>query len=353
MNLRFSRLVLPAGWALILLLSASLRAQTLPQGDINTDGIVNQIDVSKLRDHLLGYQLLNTSETLRADGNKDGILDVADVVWLTNHQYWPTITLTLPGGVPLVMVKCPAGSFQMGSPDTERGRGNDSEEGPVHTVILTKPFYLGKYEVTQAQWMAVMKSNPSRFQPPIYSQDLTRPVERVSWDDITEPGGFLEKLNLYLTQTGQGVTMRLPTEAEWEYACRAGTTTRFYFGDSLTAGDYQSDGPTDSAIYPGNRSDYMWWRFNATMPTMPVGMKRANAWGLCDMSGNVREWCQDWYGPYLAGTVVNPTGPATGSERVTRGGAVGSDAEVCRSAERPHTYPKYGIHTIGFRLVLN
>jgi hypothetical protein len=199
--------------------------------------------------------------------------------------------------------KISAGSFQMGS---ENGSSN---EKPLHTVRITNPFYLGKHEVTQEQWEAVMGNNPGHF------KGKNLPVESVSWEDVQE---FLRRLN---QQIGREI-FRLPTEAEWEYACRAGTS-----GD-----------------YAGNLDDMAWYSSNSNAQTHPVGTKQPNDWGLYDMHGNVWEWCQDWYGYYSSG-------PATGSERVIRGGGWNLFALYCRSAFRGSFSPGDRSGRLGFRLV--
>ena len=212
------------------------------------------------------------------------------------------------------------GSFMMGSE-----KGHDDEK-PVHKVTLSKGFYMGAYEVTQEEWEKVMGSNPSRFKGP------KKPVEMVSWEDAQE---FARKLS-----QKENVTYRLPTEAEWEYACRAGTTTEFYWGDDvglLEIGRY--------ACYAGNLD----WRNEGTKP---VGQKKLNAWGLYDMSGNVWEWCQDWYADkYPLERQMDPTGPESGSDRVFRGGSWGQYALGCRSASRNGDLPSYRGNSLGFRLV--
>ncbi len=174
-------------------------------------------------------------------------------------------TIDLGGGVKLEIVWIEPGSFMMGSSAAEADRQNHETQ---HRVTLTKGYWLGKYEVTQAQWAAVMGSNPSDFK----GADL--PVETVSWEDCK---GFVQKLNQKLATEGGG--FRLPTEAEWEYACRAGSEGRFCFG----AGD-------------SGLGDYAWYDGSAGGTTHAVGTRRANAWGLHDMHGNVWEWCEDWYG---------------------------------------------------------
>jgi formylglycine-generating enzyme required for sulfatase activity len=221
----------------------------------------------------------------------------------------------------------------MGSPSGERGRSTN--EGPQTNVTITQPFYMGKYEVTQAQWLALMESNPSFFKAP------NLPVETLSWDEANE---FITALNDHITSTGQGPAMvRLPTEAEWEYAARAGTTTRFHFGDSLSV----DDACTDDDI----RSQYMWFCGSAENLTHPVGQLLPNAFGLHDMNGNAWEWCQDWIDLYPGGSVNDPQGPATGTARVYRGGSLGSSAGLCRSAYRNGGQPANRFFFIGLRLV--
>ena len=213
----------------------------------------------------------------------------------------------------------PAGEFTMGSPEDDPDRVSD--ETP-RRVQITKPFYLGIYEVTQEQYEKVMGENPSRFKDP------SRPVEQVSWKDAT---AFCAKLS----ETERRSTYRLPTEAEWEYACRAGTTTRHSFGDDLDP-------------------QYAWFRDNSDGGSHPVGQKRPNAWGLYDMHGNVREWCRDRYASsYQADpSTVDPAGPATGSNRVARGGGWYVTPEYCRSANRDKYAPIDRFLNLGFRVAL-
>ncbi len=255
---------------------------------------------------------------------------------------YPTETLLLPGNVPLELVRIPAGSFQMGSPDTERSRSDD--EGPIHTVTINYDFYMGKYEVTQAQWLAVMGSSPGGYAWD-YGQGDTYPAYYVSWDDAQ---AFITALNTHITNTGQGpATVRLPSEAEWEYACRAGTQTRFYFGDSLSVGDECED--------DGVRSQYMWYcGNNSPYGSKPVGGKLPNAFGLHDMSGNLWEWCEDdWHYGY-SGAPSNGSAwidSPRGSGRVARGGLWRYLAQYCRSADRSFGWPDDRGGDIGFRLV--
>ena len=225
-------------------------------------------------------------------------------------------TYTVPS-INYKMVYISPGTFMMGSPSNEPKRDSDEKQ---HRFTLTKGFYIGITEVTQGQWRKIMGNNPSRF----IRDNL--PVEMVSWNDCRE---FIRKLN---SKEG-GSKYRLPTEAEWEYACRAGSKTMFCFGDS------------DSRL-----GDYAWYSNNSSSKTHSVAQKKPNAWGLYDMQGNVREWCQDWYGDYPSGHVRDPEGPSSGSDRVERGGSWSSDARPCRSANRYYFTPVVRSLLLGFRL---
>ena len=227
----------------------------------------------------------------------------------------------LPADVkPLMMDWIQAGIFDMGSPSDEEGR--DSDERRLR-VTISKGFYMGRYPVTQAQWETVMQYNPSAS-----SDHPDSPVEMVSWNDCQV---FINTLN----QMDLG-TFRLPTEAEWEYACRAGTWSRFYWGDDL-------DG---SAI-----GQYAWYSGNSDSQTKEVGLKLPNQANLFDMSGNVWEWCQDYFGAYPEEPQIDPTGPEDGTYRVFRGGGWGFNADRCRSANRGHDLPDRSNGYLGFRLV--
>ncbi len=221
----------------------------------------------------------------------------------------------------------PAGTFTMGSPTDEPDRESDETQ---HEVTLSKGFYIQITEVTQGQWKAVMGSNPS--QKSDCGDDC--PVESVSWDDVQ---GFIEKLN----QTEGTDKYRLPTEAEWEYACRAGTTTAFANGDVTE---------TVWCGYDPNLDQMGWYCGNSDNKTHPVAQKEPNDWGLYDMHGNVKEWCQDWKGDYPSSPVTDPTGPSSGTYRVFRGGSWGNVAGHCRSAIRGWHDPDYRDHGLGFRV---
>jgi len=197
------------------------------------------------------------------------------------------------------------GSFEMGIPLSEKDRF-DAES--LHTVTLTEGFWLGKYEVTQSQWEKVMGSNPSHF------KGVNRPVEKVSWTEVTS---FCAKLTALESEAGRlpaGMAYQLPTEAQWEYACRAGTKTAFSFGDNLTS-------------YPANIR-------GGPGETTKVGKYPANGWGFHDMHGNAWEWCADWYGDYPTGAARDPVGPADGSGRVLRGGSWDFMEYIARFASR-------------------
>jgi formylglycine-generating enzyme required for sulfatase activity len=253
------------------------------------------------------------------------------------------LTITLPGGVPLVMVCISAGTFMMGSPVDERGR---SDEEDLHQVTLTQGYWMGKYEVTQGQWQAVMGTLPNfTCSGPTYGVGPAYPVYCVSWTMVAGPGGFVEALNAFLASAGQPTGFRLPSEAEWERAARAGTQARFSHGDVLECGD--------GCEACGVHSQYMWWC--GDMPngwtSQPVGSRQPNGYGLYDMHGNEWEWVQDWWQQHLGTSpVTNPPGPATGSYRVLRGGGWGSTAQYCRSAVRSANYPGNTGNNLGFRL---
>ena len=227
-------------------------------------------------------------------------------------------------GMEFVLIQ--PGKFTMGSPEDEPGRFTG--ENP-HTVNLTDPFYLQTTEVTQEQWMSLMKANPSSQK----GCGDNCPVEQVSWDDVQN---FIQKLN----QKEGTDTYRLPTEAEWEYACRAGKTTAFPNGN-ITELDCGRD-PNLDAIG--------WYCWNSKNKIYPVAQKKPNAWGLHDMAGNVQEWCQDWFGPYPYDEVTNPKGLPSGSYRIMRGGAWYSPARDCRCGSRFGSPPHYMFRHIGFRL---
>lgn len=239
----------------------------------------------------------------------------------TAGQTWRAVS-----GMDFVWI--PEGCFQMGSPESEEGR--DSDEGPVHRVCLDG-FWMGKTEVTQAQWQQVMRENPASFDKDEVVQDTSQhPVESVSWNAVQN---FLHKLGW---PAGKQI-YRLPTEAEWEYAARAGTTTMFSFGDD-----------------PDTLGEYAWYGSKSDGETHPAGQLEPNAWGLYDMHGNVWEWCQDWYDSdyYSQSPQENPQGPSAEKYRVIRGGDFSTSIYDLRSANRNRYYPAHGSYDIGFRVVV-
>jgi len=250
-------------------------------------------------------------------------------------------------------VKINPGEFLMGSP-AKPGRPGaaaddlESRERPQHRALITKPFEMGKYEVTQEQWQAVIGANPSSFKGP------KMPVTNISWNDAQE---FINRL-----QTHDGrYTYRLPTEAEWEYACRAGSTGNFS-GEELKAPEKPKDRnkatkrsepmATDDE-YAKNLKAMGWYDANAFNHPHPAGQLQPNAWGLYDMHGNVREWCQDWYDSnyYKTSPAEDPPGPPSGAMKVNRGGSWQTPASMCRSAARSYDLPSERNSLIGFRLV--
>jgi formylglycine-generating enzyme required for sulfatase activity len=222
----------------------------------------------------------------------------------------------MTNSIGMTLAKIAAGSFSMGS-------SSYSKETAVHTVNFAADFWLGQYEVTQAQYRQVMETSPSRF------QGDTLPAERVSWEDAAE---FCRRLG-----ARENKTYRLPTEAEWEYACRAGSRAAFCFGDD------------DSRL-----GEYAWYDGSAGNKTHPVGSRKPNAWGLYDMHGNVWEWCSDWYqeGYYLASPATDPKGPDSGQFRVLRGGCWYNRPVMCRSTRRDFNRSDYRDDGVGFRVVL-
>ena len=246
--------------------------------------------------------------------------------WKRRNPY--TLTVDLNSTVSLDMIWVEPGTFTMGSPTTEASRNTNELE---HNVTLTQGFYLGKYEVTQAQYEAVMTGNTDGLnaKPSNWPNNPNRPVEQVSPDDIQK---FLTRLNSQ--QSGnipEGWAYVLPTEAQWEYACRAGTTTAYSWGDSIVGANanYSSSGYSQ---------------------TRDVGMYDANPWGFFDMHGNVWECTADWYAAYNSGSQTDPEGPAAGSDRVLRGGAWSNSGAYLRSATRNNYYPNPRNSDYGFRV---
>jgi len=266
-------------------------------------------------------------ERKKWDINLDNYYGIEEVIYglqmisaLKNNQTWIN-----DFGMTFVLIQ--PGTFIMGSPEGETGRYPIEIQ---HSVTITQAFYLQTTEVTQGQWKAVMGNNPSKFS----GCGDGCPVEKVSWEDAHE---FIEKLN----QQENANRYSLPTEAQWEYAARAGSTSALANGDLVET----------LCGFDTNLNSMGWYCGNAESKTHPVAQKQANSWGLFDMHGNVWEWCQDWYGSYPNYSVTDPIGPSSGSNRVQRGGSWHVNARGARSALRDSDSPDTRYSTIGFRLL--
>jgi len=249
--------------------------------------------------------------------------------------------LTNSIGMKLVLI--PKGTFMMGSPPDEKGSEEDERR---HEVTISRDYHLGMHEVTQAQYKKIMGKNPSHFQGDAVAErhpetgrvvkdvdSANHPVEQVSWEDAVE---FCQRLSALPEEKKAGRVYRLPSEAEWEYACRAGSQMAYSFGsDEKSLVNFGWCGPNSKGM------------------THAVGLKKANAWGLYDMHGNVFEWCADWYGVYPKGSATDPRGPEDGSIRVSRGGCWFNDAVYCRSADRLRFDPSFRSNFLGFRVALS
>ena len=238
--------------------------------------------------------------------------------------------ILLPGGVILDMVRIPAGEFMMGACPDELDAYTD--EKPQHRVRISRDFWMGKFEVTMAQWQSVMGTAPWRDRPCVEEAPIN-PAVFVSWDAAQEFAARLAAIT--------GNACRLPTEAEWEYAARAGNTGRFHWGDDA---------------YFEEIDIHAWWRRTALNTdhrhARPVGQKTPNAWGLFDTVGNVFEWCEDWYGAYDSASGLDPHGPSTGSRRTNRGGSWITVGGSCRLARRGQDAPSAAYDDLGFRIVM-
>ena len=305
--------------------NVSLTLANNMRGDVNDDGKVSIADVTSLINYLLSgdASLVNLKA---ADVDGSGNVSITDVTTLINYLLsgeWPLIDETFTvGGVSFTMKVVEGGTFMMGA-TAEQGDDATDREKPAHQVTLTQPYYIGQTEVTQALWQAVMGSNPSGF-----TGEMSRPMEQVSWNDCQT---FITKLN---QMTGR--TFRLPTEAEWEFAARGGNNGHGY--------KFAGSDDIDAVA---------WYSGNAGGTTHPVATKQPNELGLYDMSGNVLEWCQDWYGSYTSEVQTDPTGPSSGSNRVYHSGCWNYPAHGCRVSFRYYSSPTYaGSNCLGLRLAM-
>jgi len=315
------------------------RTYTLPMKSVSGD--VGK-DVRPGRDKRIIWKALDDAGELKGDAF---VFEVGTVAGPEKRVSGPDKRVSGPGktftnSIGMKFVYVPPGTFMMGSPSAERGRDFDE---PIHRVTLTMGFYMGVTEVTQRQWKTVKGDNPSGFER--CGDDC--PVDEVSWDKVKK---FIQALN-QLEGTDK---YRLPTEAEWEYACRAGSTTAFASGAISKIGCSHDPNLDAMGWYCGNSGDEI----------HPVASKKPNAWGLYDMHGNVAEWCEDRYGEYPSDPVTNPTGPSVGTStaesiiskitpfpQVIRGGSCYYFAKRCRSANRDQAYASKGRTAVGFRLV--
>ena len=269
-----------------------MEAHDVRDGNLTSSvSVSGTVDVNTTGTYTLTYTVSD------AAGNQASLTRTVNIV----AGQASTHTADLNASVAMEMIWVEPGSFTMGSPTTEAGRSTVTDRETEHNVTLTNGFYLGKYEVTQAQYEAVMTGNSDGLSatPSNWPNNADRPVEKVSWDDIQK---FLTRLNAQ--EAGNipaGWAYVLPTEAQWEYACRAGTTTAYSWGVDINSSD---------ANYNSNIGQ-----------TADVGLYSANPWGFFDMHGNVWEWTADWYAAYSSGAQTDPEGPATGSTRVLRGGS--------------------------------
>jgi len=280
---------------------------------------------------VLGSTNLAAWSTVGFATNPLGSVNFHDVTANASPQKFYRVLLQVP---PANMVFIPSNTFTMGTPANEVNR--QADEGPQTTVTIRHGFWMGKYEVTQREYLAVVGSNPSQF-----PGDLDRPVETVSWLDATNYCARLTQQELAAGHIPPRSRYRLPTEAEWECAARAGTSTRFSYGDD----------PNFTSL-----ANHAWYSFNSGFGTHPVGQKLPNPGGLYDMEGNVLEWTQDWYGPYPGGSVTDPQGPAANIQgvKVIRGGAWDAFESDCRSGRRltKGVHPFITDFILGFRVVL-
>jgi len=284
--------------------------------------------------HYQTYFQLTNSHALFVDTNQPP----------SGLRFYRVFTQQLPTNVVPVtnMIWISPGTFTMGSPSNEALRGSDETQ---HTVTFSHGFYMGQYLVTQTNYQALTSNNPSFFT--FLPQSTNRPVDSVEWSDATNYCALLTKQEQTAGRTPTNWVYRLPTESEWEYACRAGTTTAFYYGNDLLSGMANFDGTNEydatiGTIYNPSGT-YL-------QQTTVVGNYQPNAWGLFDMCGNVLEWCQDLYGPYPAGPVTDPQGATTGTDYVLRGGDWNAAGQYCRSAQRFNSSTT--AFFVGFRIVL-
>lgn len=291
---------------------------------VTKDGIIGMIILDNDFNEVFAIPINKIKEALKKEEASEGV------------KLWGKCLLQIPPVFKFVLIK--GGTYIMGSPENEVGRNLRAQQ---HRVTLLRDFYMQTTEVTQAQWEAVMESNPSEFA----SCGSNCPVENVSWNDVEE---FIRRLN-----EGNGTNLyRLPTEAEWEYACRAGSTSAYEWGNEADCSIMMYE---NAVVYNGYNACVHQNMETLLMPgqTAPIKSYEPNEWGLYDMHGNVMEWCQDWYDDYPTGHATDPDGPIEGMYRVVRGGSWRTKAPNCRSAARERAAPDISAPDIGFRLVMS
>ena len=303
--------------------------------DVNQDGYVTTADVTCIFDHILGY---NSSNYFNCDVNGDGLVNAADLTFMykklvvgTDQEY--NVIEFSVNGATFKMIYVAGGTFQMGATD-ELEDVSFNNAKPTFNVSLND-YYIGQTEVTQELWQAVMENNPSYFKGKTGEDHSQHPVEQISWNDCQE---FVARLNQMT-----GMNFRLPTEAEWEFAARGGNYSQGY----IYSGSYNVN---EVAWYSLNLPSH----FPATsgFGTQPVAQKNPNELGIFDMSGNVQEWCQDWFGEYTSHPKTNPCGPENGYYRVNRGGDYGHVEICCMIPYRLKMSPDGWSSCVGMRLAL-
>ena len=371
-----SRVARIAASACMLAFAVTPPAHAQCPSDVNADGRTDAVDLAAV---LSQWGACGSGSSCSGDINGDGVVDAIDIssmlsgwgpciavpAWATLIEAYPDPAVVQSAALreaiaatglawrvrdtetQLELVLIPPGTFEMGC-SVSNGLLCSGNEGPVHSVTLTSAFYIGRYEVTQAQWQARMGSNPSLWRNPSPevppSEVPNRPVDTVTWENIQ---GFLGANSF--KGGGVGSVLRLPTEAEWEYAYRAGTDTAYH---SLPG---HPDGTNDDQL----ANDIAWWGScpgcggNSGHQTYPVGRKAGNGFGLHDMAGNIYEWVNDFSGPYQQGPVVDPTGPVAGSTRVLRGGSFADARTNLRSSKRYWSVPSHLSNRYGFRVARN
>lgn len=300
--------------AILLICLCPMHTQAAMRGDLNNDGNIDVTDINILIDMVLG----KTPQNSRADFNESGDIDVADVNAAIDLLFTFAPRVYIVNDVTFQLNEVVGGKFYMGATSDQGGWDN---EHPVHRVTLS-PYYIGQTEVTQELWIAVMGSNPSHF------KGSKRPVESITYDDCLE---FLARLDSIT-----GLPFRLPTEAEWEFAARGGTLT----GGTLYSGNSDCDAVA-------------WWGDENNSGTHLVAQLEPNELGLFDMSGNVWEWCHDWYYYYSSQRVVDPQGKSHGTYRVQRGGAWNFPSTFCRCTSRSMGVPENKTRSLGFRIAIS